>query len=180
MRLRKARLSDAGEIHALMQPFVHQGSLLPRSLGFLCQNVRNFSVIEDEHGRILASGALRFLDEDIAEVQSLVVLSGRQGGGLGRRLVAALLAEAREHQVMQVIALTHTTDFFLSLGFTPANRDDFPQKFSADCVNCPKLRNCRQMAVAFEVFPARVQPVAASATVAARAGAGALPPILRA
>lgn len=165
--LRKARLSDAAEIHALMQPFVSQGVLLPRSLGFLCQNIRAFTIIEDEHGRILASGALRFLDEDVAEVQSLAVLAGQQGGGLGRRLVEALLAEAREHQVWQVIALTHNREFFLRLGFQPAERSAFPQKYMMDCLNCPKLRNCHQVAVAFDVFADRPASIAARQPVAA-------------
>lgn len=154
MQLRKARLSDAGEIHALMQPFVARGVLLPRSNTFLCQNIRNFSVIEDAQHRILASGALRFLDQDVAEIQSLAVLHGQQGGGLGRRLVDALLAEAREHQVWQVIALTHNSEFFERLGFRAGDRMAFPQKFTADCLGCARLKNCRQVAMTYDVFPA--------------------------
>ncbi len=158
MTCRKARLCDAGEIHALMQPFVREGVLLPRSLSYLCENIRDFSMLEDERGRIVASGALHFFDEDLAELQSLAVLPSCQGRGLGRQMVRALLREARRHRVWKVFSLTHAPEFFLRQGFTLTDREQLPRKFMRDCLSCPKLHHCHQIAVICDVFTARPAP----------------------
>lgn len=155
MQLRKARLCDAGELHLLMQPFVTQGLLLPRSLRYLCQNIRDFSVVEDGDGRIVAAGALHFLDEDVAEIQSLMVHSGSQGMGLGRRLVLHLLEEAEQNQVWKAFALTHAPEFFYPMGFDKGDLSQLPQKFMSDCLSCPKLNVCHQVAVVCDVFARR-------------------------
>lgn len=155
MQLRKARLCDAGEIHILMQPYVTHGLLLPRSLRHLCQNIRDFSVVEDDNGRIVAAGALHFLDEDVAEIQSLMVHSGVQGMGLGRRLVAHLLDEAEQNQVWKAFALTHAPEFFYPMGFEKSDLSQLPQKFMSDCLSCPKLNICHQVAVVCDVFARR-------------------------
>ena len=155
MQLRKARLCDAGEIHILMQPFVTQGLLLPRSLRYLCQNIRDFSVVEDGNGRIVAAGALHFLDEDVAEIQSLMVHPSFQGAGLGRRLVLHLLEEAEQNQVWKAFALTHAPQFFSPMGFEKSDLSQLPQKFMNDCLSCPKLNICHQVAVVCDVFARR-------------------------
>jgi amino-acid N-acetyltransferase len=151
MRVRKAKLSEAAEILALMQPYVEQGVLLPRSLRHICENIRDFAVIE-AGGGIVASGALHFLDEDVAEVQGLAVHPRWQGRGLGRRIVQSLLREARRLQAWKVFALTHRPGFFEQLGFEATERAAVPQKFARDCVVCPKLRHCEQKAVIFDVL----------------------------
>ncbi len=159
-KVRKARLCDAGEIHTLMQPFVAQGVLLQRGLAYLCENIRDFLVIEDGNHRIVAAGALHFLDEDLAELQSLAVLAARQKSGLGRRLVKALLAEARRHRIWKVFALSHAPEFFTALGFTVTDIGRLPRKYMRDCVHCPKLRGCHQVAVIRDVFDGRNRPAA--------------------
>ncbi|MHB8735068.1 MAG: GNAT family N-acetyltransferase [Terriglobales bacterium] len=152
MRVRKAKLCDAGEIHALMQPQVATGALLPRSLAYLCENIRDFVVIEDDEHRLVASGALHFLDEDVAELQSLVVHPRERSRGLGAVLVQRLLRDARRYQVWKVFALTHLPEFFLRNGFTLTTISELPQKFVRDCVNCPKLHDCHQVAVICDVY----------------------------
>lgn len=153
MTLRPAKLFDAAEMHALMQPSVAQGLLLPRGLRHLCENVRDF-VVAESAGRLVALGALHFLDEDLAEIQSLAVDVSHRGRGLGGRVVAALLRQAREHQAWKVFALTHAPEFFLRFGFAPTDIGRLPQKFTHDCLACPKLRGCRQVPVIREVFAA--------------------------
>ncbi len=154
MNIRKAKLCDAGEIHALMQPYVRQGLLLPRPLAYICENIRDFSVAEDPQGRILACGALHFLDEDVAELQSLAVDAGAQGHGLGSALVRHLLKEAREYQAWKAFALTHAPEFFYPFGFEKSDMGQLTQKFNRDCLRCPKLNLCHQVPVICDVFQA--------------------------
>ena len=58
MRTREATLPDAEQIHALVSNYSGDGTLLPRSLAEICENVRDFVVLEDGEGRIIGCGAL--------------------------------------------------------------------------------------------------------------------------
>ena len=57
MRTRKAILPDAQRIHALISAYAGDGTLLPRTLAEICENVRDFVVLEDG-GMIIGCGAL--------------------------------------------------------------------------------------------------------------------------
>src|SRR5438067_532903 len=52
MRTREAVLPDAEQIHALISAYSGDGTLLPRTLAEICENVRDFIVLEDD-GRII-------------------------------------------------------------------------------------------------------------------------------
>ena len=54
MRTRKAILPDAQPIHDLISAYSHDGTLLPRTIHEICENVRDFVVLEDE-GRIIGA-----------------------------------------------------------------------------------------------------------------------------
>lgn len=156
--LRPARLFDAAELHALQQPYVAQGLLLPRSPRYLCENIRDYMVALAPDGCLAAGGALHFLDGDVAEIQSLAVAPRFRGAGLGSRLLTALLADAREHQAWKAFALTHAPEFFLRRGFTRTDLAALPQKLSRDCLTCPKLPVCHQVAVIADVFALPAAP----------------------
>ena len=53
MRTRKAILPDAEHIHGLISAYSGDGTLLPRTLPEICENVRDFVVLEDD-GQILS------------------------------------------------------------------------------------------------------------------------------
>jgi len=57
MRTRKAILPDAQQIHELISAYSGDGTLLPRTLPEICENVRDFVVLEDD-GRIIGRCAL--------------------------------------------------------------------------------------------------------------------------
>ena len=48
MRTRKAILPDAQDIHDLIAGYSGDGTLLPRTLPEICENVRDFVVLEDD------------------------------------------------------------------------------------------------------------------------------------
>ncbi len=82
MRTRKAILPDAEHIHDLISAYSGDGTLLPRTLAEICENVRDFVVLEDE-GRIIGCGALHLYGTHLAEIRSITV--GPQRAGQGRR-----------------------------------------------------------------------------------------------
>src|SRR6201988_4023145 len=96
MRTRKAILPDAKNIHALISAYSGDGTLLPRTLAEICENVRDFVVLEDG-GLIIGCGALHLYGPHLAEIRSITVAPSQQGKGGGGCLVKALLAEAKKH-----------------------------------------------------------------------------------
>src|ERR1700747_1096862 len=101
MRTREAVLPDAEQIHALIAAYSGDGTLLPRSLAEICENVRDFIVLE-QNDRIIGCGALHLYGVHLAEIRSITVDPASQSSGGGRRLVKALLMHAEKHKVTGV------------------------------------------------------------------------------
>ena len=146
MRTREALLPDAERIHELISYYSGDGTLLPRSLGEICENVRDFIVLE-EAGRIIGCGALHLYGPHLAEIRSITVDPGYQKRGGGELLVQSLMSEAREHQVSCICLFTRTPQFFAKLGFTVGQREDLPDKINRDCCVCPRYHCCDEVAM---------------------------------
>lgn len=144
MRTREATLPDAEPIHNLISAYSGDGTLLPRTLAEICENVRDFVVLEND-GRIVGCGALHLYGLHLAEIRSITVEPGRQGSGGGRMLVKALLVQAKKHKVTCVCLFTRIPDFFARMGFTVAQHGDLPDKIHKDCYKCPRLYRCDEV-----------------------------------
>jgi amino-acid N-acetyltransferase len=141
-----ALLPDAPAIHAIIEPYAREGVLLPRSLSELNENIRDF-IVALEDGRIVGCGALHLYGMHLAEIRSIAVLSASKGRGIGRALVQALKGEARRHGVSCICLFTRTPEFFARLGFEVARREELPDKIYKDCIRCPKLHECDEIAM---------------------------------
>lgn len=144
MRTRNATLPDAGDVFALIAEYAAQGVLLPRTLPEICENIRDFVVVEDEGG-FLGCGALHLYGPHLAEVRSIAVHPVAKGKGAGRALMKALLTEAKRQRVDCVCLFTRIPEFFAHMGFSVASKDDLPDKLYKDCLKCPKLHNCDEV-----------------------------------
>lgn len=146
--IRKARLQDVKSIHRLIAEQAQAGHLLPRALSEIYTQLRDFSVDEDDAtSEVLGCGALHIVWEDLAEVRSLAVWTKDQGGGIGTRLLAALLREAREMGVKRVFVLTYRPRLFERAGFTLMDKSRLPHKIWADCIKCSKFPDCDEIAL---------------------------------
>ena len=145
MRTRKAILPDARQIHDLIATYSGDGTVLPRTLAEICENVRDFTVLEE--GRIIGCGALHLYGTHLAEIRSITVAPGNQRRGGGTLLVRALLIEARRHRVGCVCLFTRKPEFFNRLGFRMAQREDLPDKLYKDCCACPRHHCCDEFAM---------------------------------
>lgn len=146
MRTRKAILPDAQQIHDLIAAYSGDGTLLPRTLAEICENVRDFILLEDA-GQIIGCGALHLYGLHLAEIRSITVACWAQGRGGGELLVKALLAEAKHHRVRCICLFTRTPEFFGRLGFALAQREDLPDKVRKDCCVCPRFHCCDEVAM---------------------------------
>lgn len=146
MRTRNASLPDVEQIHSIIRLYSGDGTLLPRSMAELCENVRDFVVAEHE-GRIIGCGALHLYGTHLAEIRSIAVLPGRTRLGAGRKLVKALLKEAERHRVGCVCLFTRIPEFFAKMRFAVATREELPDKIYKDCMHCPRLHACDEVAM---------------------------------
>lgn len=146
--VRAAKPADAAALHDLIQYYSDRGILLPRTLDDLRKTIGHFRVISS-NGRILACATLRPYTAEAAELRSLAVAPDLHGSGLGRRIVEAVLAEARTRRFEMVFAFTYAVEFFTRLGFAPIDRSLVPWKAWKDCLVCPKRDCCDETAVAY-------------------------------
>lgn len=150
--VRAAILADVPGLEVLQAPYVATGDLLPRSNYDLCRHIQEWVVVaEPADGSIIGCGALKIYSAELGEVAGLAVRGDRQGVGLGRALLEALLTRARDHGLAQVFALTRKPDFFVRLGFVPAEKEQFPEKVWADCARCPRQNCCDEVGVAMRL-----------------------------
>jgi amino-acid N-acetyltransferase len=146
MFARKAILPDASAIESLISVHVGDGTLLPRTLAEICENVRDFVVLEHK-GEIIGCGALHLYGVHLAEIRSITVRKEFKGKGAGRLIVNALMKEAEAHCVTCVCLFTRIPKFFTSLGFQFADRNAIPDKLYKDCMNCPRINDCDEIAM---------------------------------
>ena len=114
--VRRARPSDVPAIKDLVD--IYAGKiLLEKNLVNLYEAVQEFWVAE-AGGEIVGCGALHVLWADLGEVRTVAVHPKVRGKGVGHRVVAQLLAVARELHLQRIFVLTFETDFFGRHGFT--------------------------------------------------------------
>jgi amino-acid N-acetyltransferase len=147
VRTRNAILPDVEQIHTIIRAYSGNGTLLPRTLAELRENVRDFMVAEDADGKIVGCGALHLYGMHLAEIRSIAVIPGTNGMGAGRKLVEALMEEATRHEVTCVCLFTRIPTFFAYMGFSVAKRDDLPDKIYKDCIHCPAFNACDEIAM---------------------------------
>ena len=155
--VRRARLSDVEEMHALINHFAGLGLMLPKSRNKLYQNIRDFFVAEKD-GQFAGCCALHVIWNDLGEIRSLAVAEAYQNNGVGRLLAVAAIQDARELRLPRVFALTYQRAFFERLGFVEVDKATMPQKVWGECMDCPKFPNCDETAMVidapFELLPA--------------------------
>jgi amino-acid N-acetyltransferase len=145
--IENARVVHAPQIHRLVSYWASRTPVLPKSLGQIYENLREFVVALD--GDAVAGAAALHIDwADLAEIRSVVVEDGRLGQGIGKRLIEHLVEEARVLGIERVFVLTDKPEWFARLGFEPIDKSDLPHKVWRDCVHCPIFTACTEVALA--------------------------------
>lgn len=147
--VRKARVTDVPQIYELLKVFAGQELMLPRALSELYDLVRDFFVCPavNEPGTITGVCALHVCWSDLGEIRSLAVKSDSQGSNLGRGLVEACVAEARELGLKRLFVLTYIPEYFKRFGFELIDKSALPPIIWADCLKCVKFPECGELAL---------------------------------
>ena len=115
-QIRSSLPRDQGLILDLIEPFVQQQLLIPRSAKEVSDLLEHgFVAIDGE--ALVGFAAIEIYSRKLAEIQCLAVSSQAHGMGIGTQLIAACLAKAKEHQVLEVMAISSSGDFLEKCGF---------------------------------------------------------------
>lgn len=128
--VRRARTADVPQIKTLVDVYAGSGrKLLAKELGSLYEDVQEFLVAELD-GIVVGCGALHVLWADLGEVRTLAVHPDYVQQRIGRAVLDALVATARELGLSRLFALTFHVDFFAHAGFaeiegTPVDHETY-------------------------------------------------------
>lgn len=147
VHVERATVHDADQIAALINFWAAQGQMLPRTLGETYENLRDFFVVRDASGAVVACAALHITWADLAEIKSLAVREDQQSGGLGSALVQAAESEGLALGLKRLFALTYRPGFFERLGWAQADVMTLPRKVWNECYRCPKFPGCEEIAL---------------------------------
>jgi len=148
---RKARPRDVAEISRIVNFYAVQQQMLHKTHLQIYENLRDFSVIEDASGQIIACGALHIYWENLAEIRAIAVAEGLSRKGLGTLLAESLIEEARGFDFEQVFCFTYVPKFFNSLGFIQVEHSVLPLKVYNECFQCPKFNKCDEIAMVLQL-----------------------------
>jgi len=148
--IEKARISDATQMHELINYFADKGEMLPRPLSEIYENIRDYFVVRQGE-RIIACAALHVMWSDLAEIKSVAVAEGSQRQGIGDQLVETCLKEAKGLGMPTVFCLTYKPAFFERLGFSQLDKMELPHKVWGECYRCPKFPNCDEVALIYHL-----------------------------
>jgi amino-acid N-acetyltransferase len=150
LKVEKAKIKDAPQIHQLINYFAEKGEMLARPLSEIYENIRDYFVIRQGE-QIIACAALHVNWSDLAEIRSLAVAENSQQRGIGAQLIEACLQEARELGITTVFCLTYQPAFFEKLNFSRVNKMELPRKVWTECYRCPKFPDCDEVALIYQI-----------------------------
>jgi len=148
--IRKAKLSDAKQIKAIIDPYAKIDLMLGRSLNNIYETIRDFYVYTSGK-EIIGTCALHIFWEDLGEVRSVAVKNKYQKHGIGTKLVKEALKEAEELKLKKIFTLTYFPGLFKRLGFKRIDKKELPQKIWSECINCVKFPDCTETALIYKV-----------------------------
>ena len=116
MRVRHAHAHDAAAIRRLIDLYVADGTLLPRTESFIAAHAEHFLVAEED-GHVVGCVHLDEYAPSLAELRSLAVETSMKGKGIGSALVSATEALARERGCATLFAVSNDEAYFNRFGF---------------------------------------------------------------
>lgn len=144
--IRRATPDDVPAMKALIDGFARQNRMLFRSERELLEFVDEYQVYWQD-GDLLGVCGLHPVAGGLAEVRGLAVSERAAGRGVGRALVQACVARARELGIAKVYTLTLVPGFFDRLGFYQVDKGTLHIKVWYECYRCPKFANCDEIAM---------------------------------
>ncbi len=147
VEVRKAEREDVSGIEALIEPFVADKVLLPRSQSQIVADLP-MTWVASREGAVVGVMNLTFFKPNLYEVRGLAVDRSAHRMGLASKMLTASLEFLRgKGESLIVFALTYIPQFFEAHGFSIVQKDNFPAKIYEVCQYCSQQHDCREIAV---------------------------------
>ncbi|ULQ58780.1 amino-acid N-acetyltransferase [Brucepastera parasyntrophica] len=119
---------DIPSVLSLMNPFVENGTLLPRSAEILEQDFPDYTVYEIDGG-IRACAALHLYEENTGEIAGIAVDEAYAHMGIGPKMMERLIEQGKKAGLTTLFVLTtQASDWFERFGFRPADIAYMPEE----------------------------------------------------
>lgn len=127
-KIRPMNFDDIGTVLALMQPFVKQGILLPRTKEELSITYKDYIVYELD-GAIRACASLIPYPDGQMEIAGVTVDQNYSNMGIGPKLINTLIEKGKTNNAKSIFLLTtQTSDWFENLNFKQDSIDSIPNE----------------------------------------------------
>jgi amino-acid N-acetyltransferase len=148
----KPNIGDIDQIWALINHYVNATQeLLPRSNSQILEHLRDFWIAVDRDRKVIGCASLFIWSSQLSEIKSLAIHPSWHGKGAGKKLILKCLQDAYELGQSEVFALTFKPEFFFKFGFSLSERNKLPHKVWNECIHCPKLLTCGEIAVSYNL-----------------------------
>ncbi len=127
--MRPALRGDAEQIFELVNSYVVEGLMLPRTAEQIALNIESY-VVAVKGGHVVACAALEEYSPSLAEVTSVAVSREEHGNGLGTQVVLGVERLARARDIEEIFALSLNDHFFLGLDYSATAISRYPEKLS--------------------------------------------------
>lgn len=124
--------------------------MLPRSVESIIEDIRNF-LVAISNDEIIGCCMLSFFTTELAEIRSVAVRQSWRNRGIGKLLIREAEKILKEEKIKYAFVLTLSEPFFSKLGYRRVDKSRFPQKIWRDCMNCPKIMACDEIAMEKEL-----------------------------
>ncbi|MFH1403803.1 MAG: N-acetyltransferase [Candidatus Altiarchaeota archaeon] len=146
----KASVTDVDQMKTLIDFHASKGLMLPRSMSYLYENIRDYFVFRSGE-LVIGCCAIHISWKDIAEIKSLAVDPRHVNKGVGKALLQACVEEAKKLGIPVLFTLTMEPEFFKKLGFKTVSKEKLPMKIWGECMHCSKYPECDEEALVFKV-----------------------------
>ena len=121
-------MSKPQQIIELMEPFIEEGRLLPRSLETINNCVDDFVVIKNENKIIACAGLKEYPKERAGEIYALVVSKNFHNTDTSSKLMHLLLDKANDMNLSSIFALSkYGGRFFFRFDFQEVELSSLPE-----------------------------------------------------
>lgn len=139
-------MDEATQISGLIDIYAKQQLMLPRSVESVIEDIRNF-LVAVENEKVIGCCMISFFTTEFAEIRSVAVLQKYRNQGIGKKLISEAEEILHEEKIQYAFVLTLNEPFFKNLGYQRIDKSRFPQKIWRDCMNCPKIMACDEIAM---------------------------------
>lgn len=147
-RIFKPILSDIPNMRNLVLPEVQNGVILDRSEDEIANTIRSYKVVKNANNEIVAFSALYIYSMILGEIRSLVVREDCRRKGLASLLINALIEDAKDIGLKEILVLTYKREVFEKLDFKEIDKAKIPNhKIWADCIKCKRFPVCDEIAL---------------------------------